>query len=1292
MTSKSSSAIKENNGSCITTDSNFASKKTCEDFYKEFLRILKLNKDVADFVSAESAFSYETVTLPMGLRNLGMISADLTSCRENYGDERAEIECRLYAAKFYPPGNPDYTEFYGNYIRDMINDVKIKFSGQQGNNPTSVVSQASFSRLSKVLVNLLLKKKPDGTDNIVRRRKAIPGSEVIDSDGNVSYSYYSNEEIEKAEKNAYDVGNAHSFLTLDMEYVPYTYDYLLLTTASLITVKRTERNSSIELPTVEEIFSSDGDDVVLTEQLNELMLIAKRDLDIIDIIESRGGNILDIIHADCKGVDTVKSSDSNLSIREIYMNILMYVRVILYMTIDLIEKVREYGENHVTTSKIIDLILGIETTDTNEYNGFMDNFISYFSDDAFIGMMKELPFMFKINEHLFRILFINLVKRATLAVQHKGSAIVDRFAAHIGYHKNETVLSSVIRGFINSIGEKEGSISDNLAVINSVRGIKEPLVSYAYRTANKYLNTDTGLFGIELAIIDSSVKIVEALQSGKKTTSARYNLFENFFTFDLDSLIETVKKLSGIDSITEDTTPFKNYKTELLEKNEQLNVKRKAISDKLDEEYGRSAPKFYVPLPPIPYDDNERLWAKQKCLELNAHISKIREINPTFNWQLFRDSYGIMIHHTEKFADSDIEDPLLIVKIEESKTTFDSLCKESGLDDSNLQKIIAYEESLLYYSNLDKIKFGFTKFEFDYNKNLGLEMNYRIGKTSIIHAGVVKPIQSILGTPDFVSILDSYFRPFFEPFATVNPQAFRLTFQVVERQVNQKRNVINSQITKENAGQMVTDVVMTAIFFSSENVHECSKFRTKFFSIKDTDRLFLEAKKDLNIPVERTDFSYSEVPEKFRISWDRTVEQNASFSDKTFKVYNTWRGCKEKYPFYDVSGMNTIKRAFEMVSTRYIRITEDKKRRTEQRNNEQNNKYAGRGLSLGPGLGQISEDAKRASEKSSNFWAAMNKDGSSVDSLSVINSVIGSSQDVRKQPSVFGGGFNSRTTRQFGTGRQSVNPGMKMIDQQPGELDQIFTERRGRRKTSAPDPENPEYTRITYNNKTVRGYRAKESPSEVQSGSPSTNRYSKTPSRFQGGLRERTANRDYKPRYGDRRGARYGNDRGNSRDRHSNHGRKSTPSGSSGYRSSSPGNKGTPISKDGTPNSQGRVFTSSPSANKRGGVQIGTQSPGGNQSPNFMQPGPSIFTNLPVIPTTSGTLGFFPTSSPLPNQDGESLFANIAPPTGMFGSNSGRSTPVATGVRGGTDKSDKSEGSRGPPVQIFNVAEDDDTF
>lgn len=1273
MASKLSSVIKENNGFCIATDSNFASKKTCEDFYVALLNAMKKHPDVADYVSAESAVSYETSTLPMGLRNLGLISPELTSCRENYGDERAELESRLYAAKFYPPGSPEFAEFYTTYIRDMINDVKMKFSGQNGSNPISVVSQVSYSRLSKAVVNILLKKKPDGTDNIIRRRKAIPGSETIDENGNVSYTYYSPEEIENAEMEMYKKEDAHNFVSLDVGYVPFTFDYMFLTIASLISVKRTDRNNSIDLPTVDEILSTEGvNDPVVVEQFNEIAKIATRDLNIIDIINSRGGDIIDIIHSDCKGTEPTRPSNNNLTIREIYINILMYVRIILFMGADLIRKIQENSNNPSVTNRMIDLLLGIEMTE--DADGFMELFEGYISNEKFIGMLSQFPLLFKINEHLFRILLVNLVKRATISVGGKTQVILDKFIAHIGYLKETTGFSAHISNFIRT-NDVESSIIDTAGIINSFRGVKEPMISYAYRTTQKYLNPENGVFGIELAVIDSSTKIVESLKSGKKSTATRYNMFDNGFTFDIDSLIETVKKLSGIESITEDTPPFKIYKDDILKKTENLNEKRKRISEYLDETYGRSVPKFFIKIPSIPYDENEVLWARNKCIELNAHIGKIREINPVFDWNLFRESLVTMTAMSEDLAESDIEDPTMIARIAEAKTIFDTLSKESGLDDSNLVKLITFEKDLLYYSNLPKIKFGFEKFRIETNKNIGLEMNFKIGKNSILVNGAVRSVQSMIGNPDFITTLDGYFRPFFESFATINVQAFDINFAVVERQVKQKK--APGMITKDNAMQLYSDVVMTVKFGSTEDIQMCAKFRSKFFSILNSDKLLIEAKKDLGIPIERTDFSFNEVPEKFRIGWDRTSEQHAAYSSKTYKIYDDARGCKEKYPFYDNSGSNIVKKSFEIVSQRYNQTIERRK------NGGRKPGSGGFGPGdFGPGLGKV--DGSKARQDAFDFWSAKTKDG---DSVSIVNSTLSdtgkSSSVTDKSKSLFGKKSDRRDTK--GTGRQSVNTGLQMVDQQPAEINQIFTRRM--KKTLVEDSENIGFMKVTYAGKTVRGYISKnggeKSNESTNSGTPST-RYNKTPSRFEGGLRERKdrGSRSYsRGRPGDNRRNNNGFNRGNSSERsnrHNSHGRKSTPSGFSSIGS---GNKGSPISRDdNTPNSQSnRLFTTSPSTNKRGGVQIGTQSPNGGQSPSFMQPGLDIFTNLPPIPVQTGNMGFYPTQSPLPDH-GRSY----------FGSENG--TP-----RANTDKSDKSEGAKStssvlPPVQTFHVDEDDEAF
>lgn len=1356
--------IKESNGYCITADSNFASKGTCEQFYANLLNEAKKTPGLADFFSAEDSSSYETITLPLGLRNLSQVDQSLTSHRENYGNERAELESRLYAADFYPPNDPEHAAFYSSFMPGMIDDVKGKFSGTSGGNPISVVSQISFSRLSRTLVNLLLMKKPDGTDNIVRRRKAKPNSEIINEDGSISYEYYTSDEIAEGEKKLYDEKNAQNYRFIDVGYVPFTYDYLLLSAASLISAKRTERNSEIELPSVDDIFVEDEDnDPVLNEQLRELATIANRDLTLIDIIESRNASIFDIIHADCRGDQpSQQNKSSSLTLREIYINLLMYIRVIIFIAVDLIKIVREYGVQSTTSNKIINVILGIELV--NETNkGYMATLEELLNSEEISEMLESMPLMFRFNEHFFRILLVNLVRRATIGSGVKTEAIVEKFATHIGYTKPDAPIGILIRNLFSKmeLSVPESSIIDNKSLINTVLGRKEPIVSYIYRTAEKYLDMETGRFKVEPAIIDSTLKSIEASVSGKKSTQ-KYNILESDFVFSLDGLIDTIKRLSGVDSLNEDSPIFKTYKRELDEKTIKLNDLRKQISEDLDKIYGQSFSRFYINLPPIPYDTNERKWAARKCLEIEANINIITQINQAFNWIEFRDALRNLEFQSERLANSDVENPAIINDVSIAQKNFDNLCMTCGLDDSNLSKLKNLEKSLLYYSNLDKIKFGFTKFDFKFDKGVDQFMRYQIGKTYIIHQGSLKSVQSLLPNPDFNQIMYEYFRPFFEPFATTNVQAFDLTFEVQQRQVANK----NKEITRDNVGQLVSDVIMTVKFGCTDDTHICSKFRTRFYCIKDTKILFLEAKKKLGIPIEKTDFSYNEVPIEFMIKWDRTKEQNTalagSLGEKTYKLYDVARGCDEKYPFYDSSGMNIVRKAFEMASERYrrfkdrpinlpgkhkfkvgdnVEVTSYNRRNvwipakiivvgeTGLYDVEYEDKYVNSGkvdrkvenrvierrlrqvFSDGPVLGSMTDEAIKEKEKARDFWSAINLNGENVNIATAIEDVTNQSSSTEKQKSK--SVFDRKQKYQGGNHIQhsnvNENGGLVIIDHQPSEISQIFTHRRSRKPVFSKDGE---WMNISYNRKTIQGYKLpNNSPTTNQQNSQDARqRKNATPSRFAKGL---SGNSDQQ---GQRHFSRYrGRDRGQSRERqprHNSQNRRGTPNSylggnsiGSGYKGFTPGSKSTPVSmndvnsrnatpssRGDTPLSQNRMFSSSsPSANKRSGFQGGYRSPNGSISPHYLEPNhndSSIFNNLP---TNVGSLGFFPSASPMvrPNESDE-IF--IQPPTGVFPQtvqqqevfNIAPPTGVFENRRDNTDNSDK--------PHIFETNEDDYDF
>lgn len=1262
--------IQENNGFCVTVDSGFACMKTCNNFYESVFQALKDHPDTKHLLSAASSSDFETVVLPLGLRNLSAISSELTSHKENYSDERVKRDTRMYAARFYPPNDPRHAGFYPRYMDNYINSVKTKFTDAANNRPVSVLSQVSYSMLNQALVNYLLKKRPDGTDNIVRRRKMKPGSEVVAEDGSITREYYTNEEIAIAELQMMNEKQAHNYLSLDMGFVPFTYDFLLLSTASIMDVKRSSYQNGLELPSVEEIFALDGEtDPVLEEQYREISEIAKRDLMIIDIIEARGAHILNVIKCDYTGLDTNRAFElnesSSLPIKEIYINLLMYVKIILFIISSLISRVKENGVNPSLSKKDIEKLLGIDNTDGN---GYLIELESMLSDEDFANHLSEMPFMFKIDDHLFRFLMLSLLKRATLGVGIKTANIIERFSEVISVKKESSGISNLIERFFEGLSNKVSqtalvNVGDLLKIVD---GKKEPIVSYAYRTSEKYIG-DNGKFTPELELIQTTIAFIDHQKMGRKTVPFRYNVTNTNYIFSLDSLIDTVKRLTGYESLTESTLPFKYYKEEINSKITSLNERRKEVATLLNKTYGESFPQFYFPPPPVPYDESERLWAEVKCIELETKIANITAMNPVFNWEEMRKTYRRMEELSADFAVSDIEDPSIVAAIEECEKLYEEFCKNCGLDSSFLAKYKALEKSLFYYSRLDKIRFEFKKFEFESTKSLSTELHYNLGKISILHNGSLRTIQSLLSSPDMTYILGEYFRPLFEPFATINKQAFDIRFDPVKKPLNKKN-------ASADTTQFFTDVVMTVTYGSTEDVHNCIKFRTKFFSIKNTERLLYEAKKQLGIDLNKTDFTMTDVPENFIITWAKTANDHVALAgakgEKTYKFYDVARGCDEMYPYIDNVGPRIIKSEFDRVAEKYNQSLEN--RAPGGGGNGGGGNDGDGGFGGLPGLGQGS---KFDQEKSANFWRAKNESGLLVSPSNVIRDTISGNDSQQAKKSIFKERRENRPRySNDGDRRRRDNIGGLLTDNEGKAISQVFDQRNKRyiKKEG-------EWGTVTYGNKTIQGFQRNDNQRQ---GGESGGSASKIPMRFRGGLQDRNQRRSKSRSFRDNRGNR---SRSQEREYHHNsHGRKGTPTSMSGSRGFSSGNKGTPVSmgSHNTTPSTDRIFSDvSPSTNKRSGVLRGVHSPSA-PSPNYLQPEASVFTNLPV----TNTMGYYPTMnslSPIPNNLGSSsLFQELEAPTGVFEIN--QTTP----------RENKASGTKTPTenVQVFETKDDDYDF
>jgi hypothetical protein len=1238
-----SNVIKQSNGICVTADTNFASKSTCEEFFRHLLQILKTNNDITDLVSAENDSSYETNILPVPLKNLSQLSTDIITNKQDYANDRADFEVRKFVAKFFDPSNISNADFYANYVPPMIDAVKKEFANQQGSRSTMILSQLAFMRLSQTMVNILLMKKPDGSDNIIRRCKPKPNTRVVDEDGNVSYSYYTNDEITVAEMELYNERDAHQFISFDVAHVPFTHNYLLLTTASLIYAERNERNQSLPIDemTVDEIFAFDENTSdLLSQQFLDFSKVATRDLDIINLIEARGSSIMDIIHADCKGIEPVNGLNENfLSMKEKYMTLLLYIRVILTAAEGLIVRIKNFETNPVGISLM--KLVGLEEDD----DSYMQELTSLLQNPDFSEFFASIPFKFRISEHLFYVLLVNVVKRATIGCGAQGLKIIDMFSGMVGYRK-PNLSAMLITNFFKQLDGvvTERAVENVSGLISTIEGRNEPMVSYAYRNVSKYMR-DNGKFGCELAIIDSSIKIIQQKQSGKKgAIPNRYSMSDNNLTFDVDSLVDTVSKLTGIDTLVntfsqfvsnrndfknkqleieerrkngEDIShlngnnlndsipPFSTYKIELENKELNLEERRKKVATDLDETYGKSFPRHYINLPEIPYTISEKVWAKEKCIKIEAEISQITKFNPSFDWIKFRSTFRELSNLSKDFAKADVESPEMVSTIQDTQETFTELCSICGLDDSYLNKLKKLEESLNVYENLKSIQFEFIPFVFKLKKGLENTMDFHLGKTFILYEDKLKSVQSLLSNPDYERILKDYFTPFFLPFATINADVFDITFNL------SYRDNTKSRIGIEGNSEIITDVIMTVTYGSSDDTHVASKFRSRFPCILDSRRMLYEAKKDMQIPEEKNDFQISDIADKFVIRWARTRDQiltlSGSKGENVLKLIADTRGCDELYPFYDSNGMRIIMNQYRYFSERYTNMLNIKAIREEERRKrieaEERRKA---GIKDEPKLmfGQESEQSKEQRERNMALWSARRADGSTVDIIKSMNNITLSNNEPINQRTPSRAPFGGRKfgdRRDFGESNSNRRTGaLEITNNQPEAIaiqnyvkDRIVTV-----KTLGPDGY------FTYEKKKIQGtIKTHENPRDRSR----TRNAGTTPGRFEGGLKNR--------------------------------GRGASPN--------IRGTKGTPTSIGGgsrgsTPTQHSKQRNAaSPSAVKRSGPQPGAQSP---HESSYLQPDHSSFINI-----QSGGLGFYANAANSPiASESRQLFQDIEAPGGVF--------------------------------------------
>lgn len=1247
--------ITNNSGNCLTCDSNIASVETSEKYFKAILDVMRTRSEYADKVSAIDSRGIECISLPIRLRDLSQIKSDAVVDRQNHASNRAENEARIFAAGFYNPTDPANVGFYKNHMGPFVEEVKRKFKDTNGMG-VRVISQVTFARLFPVMVNLLMKKTPDGADNLVRRRKAKPGTEVVKEDGTVTREYYSVEEIEQAEAELRKEFKAENFYTLDVEYVPFVINDILISAASLMSIKRTDFHEDFEFPEPEQIFDVESEsDPLIVKHYNELLRIAKRDLAILELLESRGGKIEELIEVDCNGKEHVQQQGvSNvLSTKEIYLTLLIYVKFIHTLILEFIKTIDEHSNKFGLSKTQISSIIGIDLSGSASP---VSEFERLITDPDLIETFQELPIAFQIPDHMIRVLAVGLVR---LLCQSSGSGfsetdsstgsaqLYQATSSYFGYKKTKTPTTTLFEKFF-TVEDAPMAIVEGTMLVGILENKVEPLSSYLHRTTSKYINED-GKFMTSIGIIQNAVRYVENAMTNGKKKSVRYDVLNSDFVFSNESLINTVRRLTGYTNLSENNYPFASYKEELTEKNRILSEKRVMISEKISEQYGSCSLQYYIPLPPVPYNDSELAWFKRKCIELGVKISEIQQRNPGYNWDEIHDVFVRLSEMQIANAASTVEDPSVIDKIATLDEQLKVLFKDSGLDSSEQSQLLDLEKKLLSYSNPGKMEFAYEKFEFKLNKDVDLTMNYQLQKCSILVDGVLRSCMSLINDPNGIKIITDYFDPFFRPFATVNIQSFDIKITVFDK------------IGKNGNTSKVIN--MAVKFGSTDDTHVCSKFRTIFYTIQNRQTLISVAKDILDIPQERRDFTTSDVPEQLIMHWDRTQEQNDALQgkekEKTYKFYDAVRGCNEMYPFYDSNGKRILTEEFNKIVRRYNESQEQREKRDAERKIRDEQDRIRR-------LQEEAEEAERRKDpnykprevKKSDNWIMYDEHGNQITGAEMIRrQALGnfdsslsslysrSTKTSETQSSVLKTDGQKKQKR-----RQDVrNNEVEIVDSQKEELKAVFKTRRV--KTTVTEGE---WTKIVYNNKEIR-VNVKQEPTErvVKTPTEGRGRSFKTPSRF-----DQRNRRETKP----------SNNTGRRENRVSSQTRsydRSTPSGMMSTARSASGRSNRTFSQGSTPNTYHRNPSDSPSLTKRSGPRIGGSSPGG-ESPHYLQLDRSTFN----VESNNGSLAFYQNqpSSPLASsQTGETLL----PPSGLFDMSRGkspsiasqRSTPNFSGVR-----------------------------
>jgi hypothetical protein len=864
----------------LTAKTVFSSKITSEKYLRRIFSILKNHPDYSEKLLLKNSDDFEVNPLPLGLRDLSTsIEGDFPKI--NYAKIRGTLEAKNIVLRKYGPSS----EFETKYLSFLTKDICQRFSGAGRDKIVRVLSGNSYIKANKAIINLLLNKDPiTGEDNLKRKRK------VKDDSNPLEIIYFSDEEIREAEINLSNSSSLVNYESLNFDYYPFSLDYLLLSVAVQIDVKTVKK---IPANFLDQIFVMTGDEII-DKQLNDLRMIAERDFMIIDNLAKYEDNINNILLMNGK---TSSNKSKYSKIKFIYANLLIYFIAIITISRDLVEIITEKSSESGLNKTKIEKYLGFG--DSSETDGYFNKLIGWSDDEE--GKKERKPSIFdydievyfRIPNQLFAILFFNSIKKACENSGSNYHLFMNALGKIVGYKSAGTTIFNSI---MMKLDKKEHCIIECSDITKMLDGKYENPISYIYRKSDLYFRD--GNFTIEPTIIVNAIANI----SSKKTY---FDISDRNIVMDVDSLVNLIKKLTGDDSIKKSDTPYKYYEINVINKRKLIEETKKEIEKELDEKYGERKLKCLINLPPIPFDSSEVEWARLKCLDIEKEIKEITDLNVTANWDEFMESHKNLIVATFLYAESEVDNPILKRNILIANETFELLCeniKKFEIDDSKINKLKILHESLFYYSNLDKIKFEYKKFNPKLNSGISRQMSYTITKNIIYINGELRKISDIITEPNGVEKIINYFDKFFVTFVTLNVEKYGIEIEIKE---------IDPAKPKK--------ISMIVTFPSTDDLNNCYKFRSFFYSIQNTDELLNQVKifkkRGKAQEFESTkELSLNEIPDEFVLIWNRSADQNEALQgkekEKTFKFYNESKGCDEKYPFYDEKGQKIIEMEF----------------------------------------------------------------------------------------------------------------------------------------------------------------------------------------------------------------------------------------------------------------------------------------------------------------------------------------------------------------------------------------------